>query len=452
MTKKTTALALMVLAVASVVLPAEFPLELKTLTLQETLAFPGSDGQMAQLVTAKPESISRQPAASSKYPIYGVLATDGESRMAFRLDESKGTGKGYDALILDLNRNGDLTDDPVTQEAQKNEEVVGQMEQSLFGPIAVPAAQSAGPWRPSLCAEMLLYNRSMLKQRDNAFLGFLRVKPAGYLETTVEVNGVKQKIGVCDGNCNLRLGDPAAMEVSKRSGEAYWFLRPSDTLLRDRNGDGQFDSDDVAAESEPFSEIVYFGPTPYSLTLAGDLKAVRVEPYSGAVGELKIEKAGAVRSLTVGWEKSAGQWRCLTPGVGPDGEFKAPVGAYRVYTCSLAGKAKGGAVVAVSGMQRKAEGSVRIEPGQSAGLPCGAPLDLKVVANTRTQQRGGGWFRSAATVTNVDINIQVVGAGGENYSAYRIADKNRVARPKPPQFRVLGENRKEIAAGQLEYG
>jgi hypothetical protein len=41
------------------------------------------------------------------------LEGGGKLGVAFRLDEPQGKGKGYDRLILDLNRNGDLTDDPV---------------------------------------------------------------------------------------------------------------------------------------------------------------------------------------------------------------------------------------------------------------------------------------------------------------------------------------------------
>ena len=37
----------------------------------------------------------------------------GPGQLLFRLDESKGNGQGYDRLIVDVNRNGDLTDDPV---------------------------------------------------------------------------------------------------------------------------------------------------------------------------------------------------------------------------------------------------------------------------------------------------------------------------------------------------
>jgi hypothetical protein len=48
----------------------------------------------------------------------------------FRLDESKGTGRGYDRLCIDMNFNNDLSDDPVIR-------VAAGMDNS-FGPFPYP--------------------------------------------------------------------------------------------------------------------------------------------------------------------------------------------------------------------------------------------------------------------------------------------------------------------------
>jgi hypothetical protein len=451
MTKKIALFMAAAFAIASALGATEFPLKLKTMTAQETMSFEAGNGAMCQLLATKPDAIKKEPKASSKYPIYGQLELDAKTPLAFRLDESKGTGKSYDVLILDLNANGDLTDDAVNKAAKPAEPQSQGVEQVVFGPITVAEDKAQGIWRPGLCAELLIYNREMIQQKTRGYFGYLRVKSACYLETAVELNGVRQTIGVYDGNCNLRLGEQAAFETPNRSGQTYWYLQPSDVLLRDRNGNGRFDGGDFEAESEPFSSLVYFGPNPYTLALTKDLKTLQVAPYSGPVGELTVETAANVKSVQLARESSKGKWECVTPEMA-DGKCKAPAGAYRLFSCTLTGQAKDGATVAAMGMKRTAEGSIKVEPGQSATLVCGAPLTLKVVANKETQTGGGSLFRAPSPMSQVNINVQVVGAGGESYSGYLLKSKNRVEQPKPPQFKVLGANGKEVAAGQLEYG
>ncbi len=58
-----------------------------------------------------------EPSYSSDRPLYAMIVLDEEATriLTFALDESGGTGKGYDILYADLNLNGDLTDDAVTK-------------------------------------------------------------------------------------------------------------------------------------------------------------------------------------------------------------------------------------------------------------------------------------------------------------------------------------------------
>lgn len=94
-------------------LATEFPLTLKLMTAQEARSCPGNAGGYARLEVKKPDSAKAEPKAASGHPLYGQLWA-GRKPMLFRVDESQGEGKGYDRLVLDLNRNGDLTDGPVS--------------------------------------------------------------------------------------------------------------------------------------------------------------------------------------------------------------------------------------------------------------------------------------------------------------------------------------------------
>ena len=64
--------------------------------------------------------VRRYPACVSKKPLYGSVRfapdygqTNGGMLFYFAMDESQGTGKGYDRLYFDLNRDLDLSNDPV---------------------------------------------------------------------------------------------------------------------------------------------------------------------------------------------------------------------------------------------------------------------------------------------------------------------------------------------------
>ena len=166
------------------------------------------------LSLTKPAGLKKEPKAVSAHALYGQCR---ESRDAaaflFRLDESKGDGKGYDRLIVDMNQNGDLTDDPVIErEVLSKERKETPPDQVLWGPIPAPAGQKVAGARPVYFAQTYIFNGELLR-RDlgtrnvNIPIGQLRLKAGWYLDTTVELNGVKQKMGVYDANSDLRLGE-----------------------------------------------------------------------------------------------------------------------------------------------------------------------------------------------------------------------------------------------------
>ena len=61
------------------------------------------------------ELLSKEPEYKSARPLYSAVELgDAKDRfITLVVDESKGSGSGYDTLYVDANNNGDLTDDPV---------------------------------------------------------------------------------------------------------------------------------------------------------------------------------------------------------------------------------------------------------------------------------------------------------------------------------------------------
>jgi len=430
---------------------AEFPLELKTLSQKEAMAGPGGIGAFAQLKSEKPAAITKEPDAVSDRPLYGALTTPGGKgqSLVFRLDESQGKGKGYDQLIVDVNKNGDLTDDPVCKALKEEEKESSPMpyEHALFGPIEMAAAK-VGPWVPNLYAEMFVMNRRA-PANSRIAAGQLQLKDASYLQATIEINGAKETIGIFDANCNFQLGDKSQMQLLKTPQGENRDLQWGDAVLRDRSGSGKPATALAGTLVEPYSELVYVGPNPYTMTLAKDLTTVALEPYSGPVGELQVKNGESMALLIMARESAPGQWEALSPDVA-SGKAKVPVGTCALYSCVVAGKDSGNALVAATGMNADSKKTLKITEGKSATLVCGAPLEFKVQA--QKESGGGGGFLGALVsggTSNLLISAQILGAGGEAYRTFARSDGQAVGGPK---FKVLGQNGKELGSGQLQFG
>jgi hypothetical protein len=422
-----------------------FPLEFKTLDAQQAMAFPGGSGTYGQ-IRLKAERTLKEPKAISRHPLYGQLG-DAPDDYAFRLDESKGTGKGYDRLIVDLNRNGDLTDDAVVERvpdssrSQPGATTLPQM--ALFGPIPVPDNKKIGDWRPIYFAQMYLYlpASGFESMSANTYAGQLRLKAGWYLETTVKLDGITRKVGIVDGDSNLRLGDVSTPMNYKSDNVENWYFQNGDYILQDTDNSGKFENSVADSDSAPFGPMVYFGSKPYKVTLAADCKSLAVEEWSEPLATLVLQPHGEqVSELQVAWESKPNHWQLLQPRV-VDGKALVPPGQYRLYTCRLKVKTDSGDTLLLSGYKRLPKDTVGIEAGASANMRCGSPLEIKVSSQRDSQNSG-----------NQLIRASVLGAGGETFSSFLLQGKGRLNQPPKPVFTVLAADGKEVGSGDMEFG
>ena len=93
----------------------------------------------------------------------------------------------------------------------------------------------------------------------NMLFGQLMLKAGWYLDTTVRLNGVNHKVGVLDGDSNLRLGDVAQPPASGNLTQTSWYFGAGDYLLVDADGSGRFEDDVFQSEVCPFGPILYLG-------------------------------------------------------------------------------------------------------------------------------------------------------------------------------------------------
>jgi hypothetical protein len=449
-------------AISDLASAKDYPLEFKPLAAEEVKGYRWSYGAVQMIVATKPAALTNETKAVSAHPLYAQFQWRADkTSMLFRLDESKGDGKGYDRLILDLNRNGDLTDDAAISPAADTgrwSNFKGQ-ELTLFGPIEAPASKRIGDGRLIYYAVLdvrtnaivKLHNRQITATKD--YLGNLRLRAGWYLETTVEVDGRKQTVAVIDNDANMRLGDLCQARITS---DGEWFLGAADgdrlLLKKDYSG--------TNINSQCFAQILYFDSVPYKVTLATDCSSLQIEPWPEPLAEVSLKPHGEqVRSLGLGWESSKDQWQFIAVGV-TNGKIKLPPGDYGLSSISVSAKSpQAEETTAIGFMDSKKAFSVM--SGKTNTLRCGAPLEIKVeTGRARSEPSADGfwaalqrWFEElfSAETDELRIQAQVIGAGGETYSSFIRGGKDGRHEPSKPTFTIISDG-KQIAKGNLEFG
>lgn len=468
MTKSMLLCGLVLTAIPFLAPAKDFPLEFKILTAPEAMSFPGGSGQYGTAQPNQQPGIIKQPPVVSLHPLYGQLSI-GTNPLWFRLDESKGDGKGYDRLIMDMNQNGDLTDDAVVQRVEQagQTSATSQPEIALFGPIRVPASKKIGEWQPIYYAQVYLYTQTGVvgPNQRSVFLAQLRLKPGWYLETAVDLDGVTRKVGIVDGNCDFRLGGINQPTIYKNGAESNWVFQSSDYFLEDNDGTGKFVNSIGSNESAPFGPLLYLGAKPYKAVLTADCKSLALEPWTGPSGDLALQPHGEqVSSIQVAWESAPGQWQLLQPGV-ENGKATVPAGNYRLYACQIKAKTGAGETLILSGTKRSLKETTQAQADANTPFKCGSPLQIKVessrdtsVATTSVPESRSllsrllGSSGSSEQFLQQRIQASVTGAGGETYSGFYLQDKGNLRQPANPTFAVFSTDGKQVDSGNMEFG
>ncbi len=445
----------------------EFPLTFHTIAAKDVQAFPGGYGVFGQLRLIKPGKLEKEPKAVSRHPLYAECRdTATGAGFVVRLDESKGDGQGYDQLLVDMNQNGDLGDDvPPPVVVLPRERTASPMaeRQKLFGPISAPAGKTVLGNRPVYYAEVYVNDIGpLLRSVQNAesiYAGYVRLKAGWYADATVELSGVKRKVGVFDADSNFQLGDGPKSKTYRRAGdEESWYFAGGDSFLTDADSSGAFERDPFDTENCSFGPVLYLGATPCKVALPPDGKSLRVEPWTEPLAEVTLQPHGdQVCCVTLAWEQPNKEWQ-LVRASAADGKLKVPPGNYRLFRCDLLSEGAPADQVRAAAYQYATREPVALRADKANTLRCGAPLEIKVTAQKRipeSWETNNGDLRRARLASDSEfvltINANVRGAGGEMYQQYAKGD--RLAKEPPqPTFTVMDGNGKKVGSGKLEYG
>jgi hypothetical protein len=170
----------------------------------------------------------------SQHPHYFrvVFGEQGNKSMLGVMDESGGTGAGYDVAYIDENMNGDLTDE-AAKKFSRNERGgrAGQFE---------PRFEFMGPLKGDETAKYTLdiyslasKNRSNMQGNDYYFFWFLDINEWNYFFINGKITLFSNATGALKGT-PVRLGGPCKWEINSHSTrDGKWMISAG---LKDENG------------------------------------------------------------------------------------------------------------------------------------------------------------------------------------------------------------------------
>lgn len=252
--------------------------------LREVSVFEGGHqsftrGQMGECQDKPFPEVKAYPDFRSKKPVYGSVSfatqrgqPNSGTRFHFAVDESQGTGKGYDRLYFDLNGDLDLRNDPVVKPLRTRPEGAELRwntikQQVLFDYLPIPFDHGPAGMREVAVMPRLLCS----KYEDQEYKQFCFVR-ARLREGNIKVGS--REYTACLGNDYViggRLDDPATalVLVPKGGGMAVsWW--GGDRLTGAHKVDGKFFT--------------------FSASPTGD--ELTVHPYSGELGTFEVGLGG----------------------------------------------------------------------------------------------------------------------------------------------------------------
>jgi hypothetical protein len=347
------------------------------------------------------EKLRSEPDYASDYPLYltATLGQGQDRRYTLVLDESRGTGRGYDTLYVDRD-NDEALDDEKPLRGYRREGAC------WFGPIPLLLRGENGPYlHHFLCA-----CRSYSEDYHEAEL-----QTAAYYVGQAEIAGARRQIALVDGNGNGVFND---LSTEPEEG---------DLVLLDLNDDGSFETaEEDAEEVYGLGRYLLIRDRYYALTVADEGASLAISEPDLKFGTLRtgLPHSGVQMSSEEGF------FTFRSPGP----EIRVPVGTYRLQACTLEARDDEGNVWTNSGEPSGKGAAVTIREGKTTRLAYGPPLKVTVVPEVEEEE--------------VEFNLQVTGQAGERYGEFT---RNGTEVP-PPRLRIADADGKEVGTYDFHYG
>jgi len=244
----------------------------------------------ADLGAAPSNEVARYPRFKSAKPLFGVLYVNDSdsgkpgSGYQFAMDESRGTGTGYDRLYIDTNHNRDLSDDKVVKSHEAPAEPGARYRVTIFNGITLLGARMDGSdlgLGPRLGTysdggHQLYFVQEYVRQG--------RVKIGDRTYTVTLIPGSRESLSYSEPSTQVRLFSPVTMSKLEE-GLILRATRKSGPLHKDQ--------DDIRGT---LSTVFFANGTWLTLSATAKGDILTTHPYEGDMGVIRVSHAGVKRA------------------------------------------------------------------------------------------------------------------------------------------------------------
>ncbi len=354
------------------------------------------------------EKLKAVPKFKSSRPVW-YAAQFGDSPdniFSLVIDESRGTGSGYDVLYVDSNN-----DNWIDAKKERQSFQLGTTSKAI--PIYAEFAIATGGKTASHFFHFTAFPYSDDEHPKKEIHANLR--NGSILTGKAVFGGERRAITLADLDSNGRFNDP---EQALFKGDRFF--------VDLRQGGARREN----LQSYPYGQYTQVAGRWYSVAASPDGSEIEISPASPPFGTVQAPSQIVRATL-----RSPRQTMALSFSNGQD---RAIVGTYRVQSLTLREEraSSSGKARELMGMFPERGPEVTIREGETIQLAAGPPLRIEV-RPTR-----------AAAGRTVGLNLVLVGSGGEIYRWNREANRNAAR----PGFEIHDAAGKTVLAASFEYG
>lgn len=333
------------------------------------------------------------------------------------VDESKGSGKGWDTVYVDANRNWDLSDDAAITFTTPE-----QYRTKIMPPVAVQSRQGRADGEHAS-------NPVQVRVRIYSYGDGISARPMrnGAWKGKIGSNKGEIRCVVADTNSNGIYGDRTTVNDEYNTGEC-------DYIFADTNGAGEVWAYRYGSQVIMLNEVAKVGEKFYTIKTNEIGSKITIEPYTGEMGRLLVRGQNVHGAQATADSVSViGKPGAYTLDGSKDEAVDLPVGKYKVGYCSLSIESKGKKFPLSCDIDTETE----IKPGKQNIVTISGGLSMAINPEKKEMVMKPGQHNA------IEWNIKI----GDRIAVNSIGYRNQNSTPKVRFYDAEGKLVHEGAAG-----